>query len=159
MEKATIDQFKSRAEDGEELVVETEDHFITFGRVEKEHVTPPYIKARIASEKSATPPNEEDSFAKEAREKEEKNRALTREFKKNGRLPEEVLPDCCGDCGQHYKFIFFKDEWKKPEEHVIVDLLKKQKVCNSQDHRGSGLIKIGKSEKIGYLGRRPYNSH
>lgn len=143
------------AEDGEELVVETEDHFITFGRVEKEHVTPPHIKARIASEKSEAPPNIEDPAAKAVREKEEKNSALTREYKKNGRLPEEVLPETCGDCTAHLKTVYFVKPYLTKSK-VWIGYLKSQTVCNNNSgHRGSGIQRLSKPEDIGSIGRIP----
>jgi len=146
------------AEDGQEVVVETDDHFITFGRVEKEHVTPPYIKARLENERNNMP-LDENPTEREKRLKDERNRALVREFKKNGRLPEEELPDCCGDCGQHYKYVYYQDDWEKPQEHTVVELLKAKKVCKSGLHRGIREIRVGKPDKIGYLGSHPYRGH
>lgn len=141
------------AEDGQELTIETDQHLITFGRVPIENDLPPFMKTRLDAERNAPPYAPEDPTAREKRLKEERNKALVRKFKKNGRLLPEVLPECCPDCGQNYKYIFFEDEWKRPEEHVIVNLLKQQKVC---DGHIEGLVKLGRPEKIGYLGRHPY---
>lgn len=131
--------------DGPELtVIETDEYFITFGRVAKEHYVPDFIKDRYKpqEERIKTPQQLLD----------EKNRALTKEFKKEGKLAEVELSDCCGDCGQHYKYVYFQENWVKKKENVIVELLKGKKVCNSGRHRNIREIIIGTTDKIGYLG-------